>query len=882
MTSNKTLPHLFFGEDQVAQSNGISFNPKVISFIRDEWIHEAVAARESEFTEYRPLRVFVGTYNVNGKVPKEDLTPWLCEGGLDESNIPDVYVCGLQEMVDLTATNVALQTQCGKRAKDWSALLESTLNAINPRDVVFELVSSKYLVGVFIAVLVKRKYRPFLKDVQDATAAVGVMGMMGNKGGAAIRFRLFDSTFCFICAHLAAHRGAVAQRNADFASIMAKLEFKDEAKAEASAAAGSPGGGAFGVMSHECIVFFGDFNYRIAETVSTERCFELAKEGGDNELEYLVKSDQLNIERAAGRSFQGFIEGPLTFRPTYKYQQGTSNYEQRAEKKLRAPAWCDRILWRTNMLSGINGEQHLRQLYYGSVDSLVSSDHKPVHALFEIAVKSTIISARAAVLTEIMDQLDAVENKEQPIVKLSFEKNSTSEAAEEGDQEGEFGSYVRGAHIPALIFGAVQTRTCILTNVGAVAATWRFVGKPEEKLLSKPWISVEPLYGMLLPNASVSITISFLAEEALMRDISLGRELAVSQHLSMQSVSQSLFNPESAGGLLEDILVLRTERGRDFYIPVSAVVIPSCFGCSLAQLSRRPEPMRALPILASAKLGQKSFTAEFNDNSSDILENNGSANSFSSGAKSMGFDAVDDMSSIGSSGASRSGSVVLSIPKEIWRLCDVINSRGLSTRGIFSVAGDPADLVLIRECLDTGDPFPPGIGMTSYAHCLIELVSSFRESVIPSSFFPNVADILRSPSGPELYCRATIPSLPALHFNVLLYLIRFAREVLSHASFNASIMESLAFVFSRCLFRKSNASDVTVGSADVAAAAAASTAASSSLISGDDDEAGSSLSLVSALVYADRATKWEPLREEQEAMVRITVFLFSSPAVAFT
>ena len=879
-SSSNTLPHLFFGEDQIA-ANGSSFNPKIISFIRDEWIHEAVAAREAEFTEYRPLRVFVGTYNVNGKVPKEDLSPWLCESGLDEASIPDVFVCGLQEMVDLTATNVALQTQCGKRAKDWSSLLETTLNAVNPREAVFELVSSKYLVGVFIAVLVKRKYRPFLKDVQDATAAVGVMGMMGNKGGAAIRFRLFDSTFCFICAHLAAHRGAVAQRNADFASIMSKLEFKDEAKAEASAAAGSPGGGAFGVMSHECIVFFGDFNYRIAETVSTERCFELAKEGGDNELEYLVKSDQLNIERAAGRSFQGFVEGPLTFRPTYKFQQGTSHYEQRAEKKLRAPAWCDRILWRTNMLSGINGEQHLRQIYYGSVDSLISSDHKPVHALFEIAVKSTILTARAAVLTEIMDQLDEMENREQPVVRLSFENNSGSNIEGDSDQDGEFGSYVRGAHVPALVFGAVQTRTCLLKNVGSVAATWRFVGKPEEKLVSKPWISVEPLYGMLLPNASVSITISFLADEGLMRDISLGRELAVSQHLAA-STTHSTFNPESAGGLLEDILVLRTERGRDFFIPVSAVVLPSCFGCSLAQLSRRPEPMRALPLLASTKIGQRSFTAEFSENSSDVLENNGSASSFSTGSNSMGFDAADDLTPIGSSGASRPGSVVLSIPKEIWRLCDVINSRGLSTRGIFSIAGDPADLVLIRECLDTGDPFPPGIGMTSYAHCLVELISSFRESIIPSSFFPNVADILRSPSGPEAYCRTTIPSLPALHFNVLLYLIRFAREVLSNASFNSSNMESLAFVFSRCLFRKSNGSDSSIGSGDVAAAAAASTAASSSLITGDDDEAGSSLSLVSALVYADKATKWEPVREEQEAMVRITMFLFSSPAVAFT
>ena len=35
---------------------------------------------------------------------------------------------------------------------------------------------------------------------------------------------------------------------------------------------------------------------------------------------------------------------------TYKYQQNTSILERRPEKKLRAPAWCDRVLWRTKRL----------------------------------------------------------------------------------------------------------------------------------------------------------------------------------------------------------------------------------------------------------------------------------------------------------------------------------------------------------------------------------------------------------------------------------------------------------------------------------------------------------------------------------------------------
>jgi hypothetical protein len=58
------------------------------------------------------MRLFVGTWNVNGKFPAEDLTPWLCEGADSDAEgrltLPDVYVIGLQEMVDLTVSGSGL------------------------------------------------------------------------------------------------------------------------------------------------------------------------------------------------------------------------------------------------------------------------------------------------------------------------------------------------------------------------------------------------------------------------------------------------------------------------------------------------------------------------------------------------------------------------------------------------------------------------------------------------------------------------------------------------------------------------------------------------------------------------------------------------------
>ena len=113
---------------------------------------------------------------------------------------------------------------------------------------------SKTLVGVLLVVAVKARLASHVTEVQGTTAAVGVLGVMGNKGAASIRLRYDDryahvlatafvalliavaggprSTLCFVCSPLAAKRSHVVARNSDYASILNKTAFVDSARAE--------------------------------------------------------------------------------------------------------------------------------------------------------------------------------------------------------------------------------------------------------------------------------------------------------------------------------------------------------------------------------------------------------------------------------------------------------------------------------------------------------------------------------------------------------------------------------------------------------------------------------------------------------------------------
>jgi hypothetical protein len=431
-----------------------------------------------------------------------------------------------------------------------------------------------------------------------------------------------------------------------------------------------------------------------------------------------------------------------------------------------------------------------------------------------------------------------------------------------------------------------------------VAAPWRLLAKPEEKVLCKTWLQCEPAFGLLKPRASAKLRLTVTVDDAVARDISLGRELAAvrlvgavggaASGAGAGGVGAAAAGAEAervrlavsarvagASGLLEDLLVLRAERGHDLYLPVSALVLPSAWGASLAQLCRRPEPMRASVLTAAAGAAVNAGAGA--GPAMTEPAKGGAAHDPGAGSRLLAS-ALAAEEGDGGGGApraswdkSRKGSLTMGVPKEIWRLVDALVSRpgALAAPGLFTAAGAPGEVLAIRAAVDTGDALPAGASPVSIAAALMSLVGALREPLIPVACFPNPEDFKRE-GGAEAWAGATLRALPPLHYNVLVYLVRLAREALfaCGAREDPSRTDDLAFALSRAWMRAARHEEAPVhaphGTREVLAAAAAAT-----LLQGGGAAAGSG----AEGAFADQGTRWEPKPEEQDAMCKAVLHL---------
>ncbi|XP_057237528.1 inositol polyphosphate 5-phosphatase K isoform X1 [Malurus melanocephalus] len=322
----------------------------------------------------KELRLHLVTWNVGTASPPPDVSGLLQLNSVGPTM--DMYIIGLQEV------NSSITNFLSDLAFDdpWSIFFMTVLSPLG-----YIKLSSVRMQGLLLLIFVKQVHLPFIRDIQTQYTRTGLYGYWGNKGGVSISMSLFGHPVCLVNCHLPAHMENTEQRLDDFETIL-EMRFDGENIP-------SP-------LDHEVLFWFGDLNFRIADYG-----IHFVRESIQNRrFSLLWEKDQLNMAKKNESFLKEFKEGPLQFKPTYKFDLDSDVYDTREKKSLfwfnekkRKPAWTDRILWKVKNSSEVESkegefpaEENLISVTLNNYTSHMSygiSDHKPVTGTFVLEMK---------------------------------------------------------------------------------------------------------------------------------------------------------------------------------------------------------------------------------------------------------------------------------------------------------------------------------------------------------------------------------------------------------------------------------------------------------------------------------------------------------------
>ncbi|CAG7851790.1 Inositol polyphosphate 5-phosphatase OCRL-1; AltName: Full=Lowe oculocerebrorenal syndrome protein [Serendipita indica DSM 11827] len=517
--------------------------------IRDHWIQQQILASRDAFSSPHKLRLRVGTFNVNGRLPDASIKSWVQHMGPSADrrkpgilDSPDMLIFGFQEL-DLSTSALIYST---------STLLEDTwtsaiMNCLEDTGGSYVKFASCQLVGMLILAFVRKGQRPYISEISTTYLGVGIMGLMGNKGGVGLRFRFRNTVITVVASHLAAHDGMMQKRNEDHREICNRMHFPLRAATPAEAAeplrpvSSSIFESDVLIWMVNCLLYLDNsdrayLNYRI-ELPFEDVMEQIVESVAPRDLVELLQFDELNVSKRHKLAFNSFKEMPITFPPTYRYLLNGTTIDSK-----RRPAWTDRIL------SLAHPESSLQQTKYESHPNTLLSDHKPVSADFDLETRSVDPELQRSSIATILSSMSRLPTQANSAPRLSLSSKVV-----------EFGN---------LRYLETSTQFVEILNKSDRPCAYRIISPIEGGLIAPHWLKISPIYGIIAPHQSITLTLTAFIDTSAATELNVG------------------------SGELDTTIVLHVEHGVDYFLAVNGRFLHTCFARSLESLACLPQSAR--------------------------------------------------------------------------------------------------------------------------------------------------------------------------------------------------------------------------------------------------------------------------------------------------
>ena len=219
---------------------------------------------------------------------------------------------------------------------------------------------------------------------------------------------------------------------------------------------------------------------------------------------------------------------------------------------------------------------------YVSHQRVISSDHKPLSAVFTVTYDAVVPDLKAKVHQEVARDLDKAENENRPGVTVVVDSHSeeTIESADESIETHD----LNGVDFGKIRYGFPISSGLTIANTGQAPATFSFIDRPvaegQKGGVAPPWLGLQVETESNNQNQN----------DTAIREYTLSPGESTGVILRVEIVDLKMVHSLNNDKLkLEDVLVLRISKGRDHFVPVVGEWLPTCLCRTLDELVCIPE-----------------------------------------------------------------------------------------------------------------------------------------------------------------------------------------------------------------------------------------------------------------------------------------------------